>query len=155
MLAPVLLGALLSAAVTLPLSLPLAASAHDLALLGLLGVVQLAIPCLIAVRVARVLSAPEVSLLGLLEVVFGVLWVWLGSDEAPSPPCWAAARWCWARWRPTRRWRCAVSPARLVGSRASAPTLLRRHRYHRRQRHALESRHGRHDRPISARPAPG
>ena len=35
-------------------------------------------------RVARVLSAPEVSLLGLLEVVFGVLWVWLGTDEAPS-----------------------------------------------------------------------
>jgi len=84
MLAPVLLGALLSAAVTLPLALPLAASAHDLMLLGLLGVVQLAIPCLLAVRVARVLSAPEVSLLGLLEVVFGVLWVWLGTNEAPS-----------------------------------------------------------------------
>ena len=84
MLAPVLLGALLSAALTLPLALPLAASAHDVALLALLGVVQLAIPCLLAVRVARVLSAPEVSLLGLLEVVFGVLWVWLGTDEAPS-----------------------------------------------------------------------
>ena len=84
MLAPVLLGALLSSAVTLPLALPLAASAHDLMLLGLLGVVQLAIPCLMAVRVARVLSAPEVSLLGLLEVVFGVLWVWLGTSEAPS-----------------------------------------------------------------------
>ena len=84
MLAPVLLGALLSAALTLPLSLPLAATPHDLGLLALLGVVQLAIPCLLAVRVARVLSAPEVSLLGLLEVVFGVLWVWLGTDEAPS-----------------------------------------------------------------------
>ena len=84
MLAPVLLGALLSAALTLPLSLPLQASAHDLGLLALLGVVQLAIPCLLAVRIARVLSAPEVSLLGLLEVVFGVLWVWLGTDEAPS-----------------------------------------------------------------------
>jgi drug/metabolite transporter (DMT)-like permease len=84
MLAPVLLGALLSAAVTLPLALPLAASAHDLMLLGLLGVVQLAIPCLLAVRVTRVLSAPEVSLLGLLEVIFGVLWVWLGTSEAPS-----------------------------------------------------------------------
>jgi drug/metabolite transporter (DMT)-like permease len=84
MLAPVLLGALLSAAATLPLSLPFAATPHDLSLLGLLGVVQLAIPCLIAVRVARVLSAPEVSLLALLEVVFGVLWVWLGSDETPS-----------------------------------------------------------------------
>ena len=84
MLAPVLLGALLSAALTLPLSLPFGASPHDLGLLALLGVLQLAIPCLLAVRVTRVLSAPEVSLLGLLEVVFGVLWVWLGTDEAPS-----------------------------------------------------------------------
>jgi drug/metabolite transporter (DMT)-like permease len=46
--------------------------------------VQLAIPCLLAVRVAQVLSAPEISLLGLLEVLFGVAWVWLGTDEAPS-----------------------------------------------------------------------
>ncbi|MGL6112932.1 MAG: DMT family transporter [Rubrivivax sp.] len=84
MLAPVLLGAILSAAAMLPLSLPFAATPHDLAWLGLLGVVQLAIPCLLAVRVARVLSAPEVSLLGLLEVLFGVAWVWIGTDEAPS-----------------------------------------------------------------------
>jgi len=48
MVAPVLLGALLSAAATLPLSWPFSASAHDLALLGLLGVVQLAIPCLLS-----------------------------------------------------------------------------------------------------------
>jgi drug/metabolite transporter (DMT)-like permease len=85
MLAPVLLGALLSAAATLPLALPFAATPHDLALLGLLGVVQLAIPCVIAVRLARVLAAPRMSLLSLLEVVFGVLWVWLGSSEAPTP----------------------------------------------------------------------
>jgi drug/metabolite transporter (DMT)-like permease len=84
MLAPVLLGALLSAALTLPLALPLSATPHDLGLLALLGVVQLAIPCLLAVRIARVLSAPEMALLGLLEVVFGVAWVWLGSAEAPS-----------------------------------------------------------------------
>ena len=80
----VLLGALISALVTLPLSMPFAASAHDLGLLGLLGLVQLAIPCLLVVRVARVLSAPEVALLGLLEVIFGVLWAWLGAGEAPS-----------------------------------------------------------------------
>ena len=84
MLAPVLLGALLSALLTLPLSLPFAATPHDLGWLALLGVVQLAIPCLLAVRLARVLSAPGIALLALLEVVFGVLWVWLGSDEAPS-----------------------------------------------------------------------
>jgi drug/metabolite transporter (DMT)-like permease len=49
-----------------------------------LGAVQLAIPCLMAVAAARVLSALEISLLGLLEVVFGVLWAWLGAGEAPS-----------------------------------------------------------------------
>lgn len=84
MLVAVLLGALLSAAITLPLALPFRATAHDLSLLGLLGAVQLAIPCLLSVLAARVLSAPEMSLLGLLEVVFGVLWAWLGAGESPS-----------------------------------------------------------------------
>lgn len=84
MLAAVLLGALLSAAITLPMALPFAATPRDLSLLGLLGVVQLAIPCLLAVVAARVLAAPEISLLGLLEVVFGVAWAWLGASEAPS-----------------------------------------------------------------------
>lgn len=84
MLPAVLIGALLSALITLPLALPFAASGTDLALLGLLGTVQLAIPCLLAVNVARWLPAPEISLLALLEVVFGVLWAWLGADEAPS-----------------------------------------------------------------------
>ncbi len=84
MLPAVLLGALLSAALTLPLALPFQASAHDLALLGLLGTVQLAIPCLLAVAVARVLPAPEMALLSLLEVIFGVLWAWWGAGEAPT-----------------------------------------------------------------------
>jgi len=54
-------------------------------LLALLGVFQLAVPCLLVVRVTRVLPGPEVSLLGLLEVVLGVAWVWLGAGERPSP----------------------------------------------------------------------
>jgi drug/metabolite transporter (DMT)-like permease len=86
MLPAVLVGALLSALITLPLSLPFAASRLDLSLLALLGVVQLAIPCLMAVAAARVLSGPEASLLALLEVVCGVLWAWLGAGEAPSLP---------------------------------------------------------------------
>jgi drug/metabolite transporter (DMT)-like permease len=85
MLPAVLIGAALSALITLPLAFPFSASAHDLSLLGLLGVVQLAIPCLIAVRVARVLPAPEVSLIALLEVIFGVLLAWVGAGEAPGP----------------------------------------------------------------------
>lgn len=79
-----LLGAVISALLTLPLALPFAASPRDLSLLALLGVVQLAIPCLLAVAAARVLSAPEISLLGLLEVLFGVAWAWLGAGEAPT-----------------------------------------------------------------------
>jgi drug/metabolite transporter (DMT)-like permease len=85
MLAPVLLGAVLSALLTLPLAWPPQASARDLGWLAGLGVVQLAMPCLLSVQVARVLKAPEISLLGLLEVLFGVAWVWLGTSEAPTP----------------------------------------------------------------------
>jgi drug/metabolite transporter (DMT)-like permease len=84
MLPAVLLGALISAAVTLPLAWPLQASTHDIGWLAMLGVVQLAIPCLLAVVAAKALSAPEVSLLALLEVVFGVAWAWLGAGEAPT-----------------------------------------------------------------------
>ena len=84
MLPAVLLGALLSALVSWPLSLPWSATAHDLSLLALLGVFQLALPCLLVVGLARVLPAPEISLIGLLEVVFGVLLVWVGAGEAPG-----------------------------------------------------------------------
>jgi len=84
LLPAVLIGAALSALLTLPFSLPFAASAHDLGLLALLGVVQLAIPCLMSVAAARHLSAPEASLLALLEVIFGVAWAWLGAGEAPA-----------------------------------------------------------------------
>lgn len=83
MLPAVLLGALISAAVTLPLAWPLQASAHDLGLLALLGSVQLALPCLLVVRVSRELPAPEIALLALLEVIFGVAWAWLGAGEQP------------------------------------------------------------------------
>ncbi|WP_119156029.1 DMT family transporter [Caldimonas tepidiphila] len=84
LLPAVLIGAVLSSLASLPLAWPLQASAHDLGLLAGLGVFQLAIPCLIAVRLARVLPAPEIALLSLLEVVFGVAWAWLGAGEEPS-----------------------------------------------------------------------
>ena len=54
-------------------------------MLALLGVVQLAIPCLLVVQLTKVLPAPEISLIGLLEVIFGVLLVWVGAGEAPGP----------------------------------------------------------------------
>jgi drug/metabolite transporter (DMT)-like permease len=81
----VLVGALISSLVTLPLALPLRASAQDLALLGFLGLAQLAIPCVLSVMCARVLKAPELALLALLEVIFGIAWAWLGAGEQPQP----------------------------------------------------------------------
>lgn len=83
-LAPaVLIGALISCAITLPLSMPFAASAKDVLLLAILGVFQLGIPCVMMVRASAHLSAPEVALLGLLEVLMGPLWSWLGAGEVP------------------------------------------------------------------------
>jgi drug/metabolite transporter (DMT)-like permease len=80
----VLVGAAISALVTLPLALPLRASGHDIGLLALLGLVQLAIPCAISVVCARALKAPEIALLASLEVIFGILLAWAGAGEAPG-----------------------------------------------------------------------
>lgn len=80
-----LLGALLSCAVSLPFAWPLQAPLHDIGWLAALGVFQLALPCMLAVHVARGLSAPELALLSLLEVIFGIAWAWLGAGERPLP----------------------------------------------------------------------
>ncbi len=80
----VLVGGTLSALAMLPFAWPLAPSAHDLALLALLGVVQLGIPCVLAMHVARHLAAAEVALLALLEVLFGIVLTWLFGGETPG-----------------------------------------------------------------------
>ncbi len=80
----VMLGALISALVTLPFALPWSASARDLLVLAALGVFQLGVPCLMLVLVSRTLTAPEIALLALLEVVLGPLWAWLGAGEVPA-----------------------------------------------------------------------
>lgn len=84
MLPAVLIGALLSMAATLPLAWPFQAGAHDLMLLAGLGVFQLAVPCLLAVRLARELPSHEISLLGLAETLLGVFWAWLLAGENPG-----------------------------------------------------------------------
>ena len=79
----VLVGAVISMVMTLPLAFPFQATPHDLGLLAVLGLGQLAIPCVLSVLCARVLKAPEISLLQLLEVIFGILLAWLGAHEVP------------------------------------------------------------------------
>ncbi|MGH8803749.1 MAG: DMT family transporter [Polaromonas sp.] len=80
----VLLGAVISSLLTLPLAFPFAATPHDIGLLALLGLVQLAIPCVLSVMCAGVLKAPEMALLALLEVIFGILLAWFGANEVPG-----------------------------------------------------------------------
>ena len=80
----VLVGAVISVLMTLPLAFPFQATLHDLTFLAFLGLGQLAIPCVLSVVCARVLKAPEIALLALLEVIFGILLAWVGAHEVPS-----------------------------------------------------------------------
>lgn len=80
----VLLGSVFSAVLMLPFAWPMQASWHDIGILATLGFFQLGLPCMLMVRAAKHLTAPEVSLLALLEVLLGPLWAWLGAGEVPA-----------------------------------------------------------------------
>jgi drug/metabolite transporter (DMT)-like permease len=57
---------------------------HDLLLILLMGVVQLAVPIVLYVRAARHVPAMQMTIISLLDVVFNPLWAWLGVGETPS-----------------------------------------------------------------------
>lgn len=80
----VFLGGSISALVMLPFALPLQASLHDVLLLAILGFFQLGLPCMLMVRASASLTAPEISLLCLLEVLLAPIWAWLGAGEVPA-----------------------------------------------------------------------
>jgi drug/metabolite transporter (DMT)-like permease len=70
---------------TLPLALPMQSSAQDLTWLFVLGLAQLAVPCVLAVIAARTLRAAQISLLSQLEVLFGISLAWWLAGEVPAP----------------------------------------------------------------------
>ena len=80
----VMLGGALSCLIALPFALPFSSTPRDVLLLAFLGVTQLGLPCMLLVLASRALLAPEIALLGLLEVVLGPLWAWLGAGEVPA-----------------------------------------------------------------------
>jgi drug/metabolite transporter (DMT)-like permease len=80
----VCLGAVLSALLCFPAVNVSAASGADLLWLANLGLFQLAIPCVWMVWVSARLAATEVSLLQVLEIIFGTTWAWLWGQETPS-----------------------------------------------------------------------
>lgn len=79
-----MLASFFSALAVLPLAAPATISGHDLALLALLCVVFLPLANALITLAPRYIPAPEVSLIMLLESVFGPLWVWLALGEVPG-----------------------------------------------------------------------
>ncbi len=59
-------------------------NAHDLMVLALMGVVQLAVPIALFAYAVRHVPAVHLSLLALMDVVLNPLWVWIGVGERPS-----------------------------------------------------------------------
>jgi drug/metabolite transporter (DMT)-like permease len=70
--------------VALPFAEPLATAPRDLALLAFFGVGQFGAGFLLFMAGARLIPVAESSLIGMLEVVLGPLWVWLVLNEQPA-----------------------------------------------------------------------
>ena len=84
MMPSVLLAGLFSMLIALPFAWPLTVSIGDLALLCVMGVVQLAVGLLLMLAAVRYLASAEIGLLSILEIVFGVVSTWLLIGERPS-----------------------------------------------------------------------
>lgn len=84
MLPQVMIAGVVSIVVALPLALPFSVSGRDLAVLAVLGCVQLGTGCLLATAASRHLTATELGLLGLLEPILGPIWVWALMGEHPG-----------------------------------------------------------------------
>jgi drug/metabolite transporter (DMT)-like permease len=84
MVPSVLLAGIFSMLIALPFALPLSVSTGDLALLSIMGVVQLGVGLLLMMVAVRYLSSAEIGLLSILEIVFGTLSVWVLIGERPS-----------------------------------------------------------------------
>jgi drug/metabolite transporter (DMT)-like permease len=84
MLPTVMIAGIVSIAIAWPIALPFEASGRDLAVLAVMGCVQLGAGCLLMVAASKQLSATEIGLLALLEPILGPLWVWLLLNEHPG-----------------------------------------------------------------------
>ena len=78
------MGGLFGILFALPFAAPLEVAANDILPLALLACLVMPLSFALINTGPRYLPAPEVSLLFLLEMVLGPLWVWLAIGEAPS-----------------------------------------------------------------------
>jgi drug/metabolite transporter (DMT)-like permease len=84
MLPAVALGGLFTALAVFPLAAPLSVNSLDLALLAVMGFVMLPIALGLIALGPRLIPAPEVGLLVLVEAILGPYWVWLVINEVPA-----------------------------------------------------------------------
>jgi drug/metabolite transporter (DMT)-like permease len=84
MVPSVLLAGIFSMLFALPFALPVSVSTGDLALLSIMGVVQLSAGLLLMMVAVRYLASAEIGLLSILEIIFGTLSVWIFIGERPS-----------------------------------------------------------------------
>ena len=78
------LSTTITAVIALPLADPLATTGRDLLLLTFFGIGQFGVGFLLFMTGARLIPVAETSLIGMLELVLGPLWVWLVLDERPG-----------------------------------------------------------------------
>jgi drug/metabolite transporter, DME family len=84
MIPAIVIGGVISALVSLPLADHVGAHGVNLALIFLLGVVQLGLGAILYIAGARHLPAAETTLIAMLESVLAPIWVWLLLDEVPT-----------------------------------------------------------------------
>jgi drug/metabolite transporter (DMT)-like permease len=84
MLPQVMIAGAVSVVVALAFAPPFTATGRDLAILALMGCVQLGAGCLLATAASKRLSATEMGLLALLEPILGPVWVWVLMGEDPG-----------------------------------------------------------------------
>lgn len=80
----ILLAGIVAAMPAMLLAPTLAVSPRDLALLALMGCVQLGLGCLLMTLAVPHLRAAEMGLLAMIETILAPLWVWIGVGEAPG-----------------------------------------------------------------------
>jgi drug/metabolite transporter (DMT)-like permease len=82
---PVLcLGGFVGAAISVWFADPLAVPAHDLALLGYMGLVQTPLAFILFFNGTRFVPAAEIALMSLIETMLGPFWAWLAVGETPT-----------------------------------------------------------------------
>jgi drug/metabolite transporter (DMT)-like permease len=84
MLPQVLVAGVVSLCIAAFFAAPFTATGRDLAVLAMMGAVQLGTGCLLATAASRRLSATEMGLLALLEPILGPIWVWVLMSENPG-----------------------------------------------------------------------